>query len=385
MATIRPRKRRDGSVYYQVRYRVNGIESSTSLNDENDAIQLQEMIDRMGAMRALAALGLITSTTGFTVESWLIHHIEHLSGIEQRTRHEYLGIVTRDIVPVLGGFALENLTRDHVALWLESMRVSGAAAKTIANKHGLLSAALNAAVRAGHIPSNPAVGVRLPRSERGEMRFLSHEEFAALVAEIPDYWQPMIRFMVSSGARLSEVTALRPSDVNRAQSTVRIVRAWKRNPDGHEIGAPKTQRSIRTINVPKSVLDDLTYDNDWLFINSGRGARSRGGPVRASNLRVNVWVPAVERVWPSVDADGKALKHPPHPRLHDLRHTCASWLIQGGTPLPVVQAHLGHESIKTTVDRYGHLDRRNFSAAADIIGAALGAGIVGETPDTTRS
>ena len=42
-------------------------------------------------------------------------------------------------------------------------------------------------------------------------------------------------------------------------------------------------------------------------------------------------------------------------RVHDLRHTHASWLIAAGVPLPVIQRRLGHESITTTVDRYGHL------------------------------
>jgi integrase len=59
------------------------------------------------------------------------------------------------------------------------------------------------------------------------------------------------------------------------------------------------------------------------------------------------------------------------PRVHDLRHTCASWMIQAGVPLPVIQQHLGHESIQTTIGVYGHLDRRSAQAAADAIGSAL--------------
>jgi integrase len=46
-------------------------------------------------------------------------------------------------------------------------------------------------------------------------------------------------------------------------------------------------------------------------------------------------------------------------------------MIQAGVPLPVIQQHLGHESIQTTVDVYGHLDRRSVQAAADAIGEAL--------------
>jgi integrase len=43
------------------------------------------------------------------------------------------------------------------------------------------------------------------------------------------------------------------------------------------------------------------------------------------------------------------------PRIHDLRHSHASWLIAAGVPLPAIQRRLGHESITTTIDRYGHL------------------------------
>ncbi|KUI22004.1 hypothetical protein AU195_06795 [Mycobacterium sp. IS-1496] len=60
------------------------------------------------------------------------------------------------------------------------------------------------------------------------------------------------------------------------------------------------------------------------------------------------------------------------PRIYALRHTCASWLIQAGIPLPVVQQHFGHESIQATVGVYGHLDRRSAQAAANAIGAVLG-------------
>lgn len=102
----------------------------------------------------------------------------------------------------------------------------------------------------------------------------------------------------------------------------------------------------------------------WVLTNSGRGWR--GGPndpVRAQNLHTNVLVPALTR------AKEKGLTKRPRP--HDLRHTNASWLIQAGVPLPVIQRHLGHESIQTTVDRYGHLDRRTSRVVANVVGEAL--------------
>jgi len=62
------------------------------------------------------------------------------------------------------------------------------------------------------------------------------------------------------------------------------------------------------------------------------------------------------------------------PRIHDLRHTCASWMVMAAVPMPVVQQHLGHESINTTISLYTHLDRRSMEAAAVAIGQALTGG-----------
>ena len=68
-------------------------------------------------------------------------------------------------------------------------------------------------------------------------------------------------------------------------------------------------------------------------------------------------------------AKDKDLTKPP--RLHDLRRTNARWLIQAGVPLTVIQRHLGHESIQTTSDRHGHLDRKSSRVVAAVVGNAL--------------
>ncbi len=84
---------------------------------------------------------------------------------------------------------------------------------------------------------------------------------------------------------------------------------------------------------------------------------------------------AVEKVWPSKDADGHPLppdKRPPRPRIHDCGHTCASWLIAAGVPMATVSQYFGHESIKTTVGLYVHLDRTSMQAVADTMDQLVG-------------
>jgi len=102
------------------------------------------------------------------------------------------------------------------------------------------------------------------------------------------------------------------------------------------------------------VLDKLDYGNEWLFINRD------GGPVRYQGFRRRVWDKAVTRA-----------ELEPAPTPHDLRHTCASWMLNGGVPSSVVSRHLGHESIKITHDIYGDVDQASAALAADFMDSAL--------------
>jgi integrase len=273
--------------------------------------------------------------------------------------------VRRDITPFFGQLPLTALTPEDIGRWVQQLETTGNSPKTIHNKHGFLSGALAKAVPT-LIPSNPAAGRRLPRGsgDDDEMRMLSRQEFTALLEATTEYWRPLLEFMVASGARWGEVVALKPSDVDRASGSVKIRRAWKYSSAGYEIGPPKTKRSRRTIRVPAQVLDQLDYSHEWLFVNRD------GGPVRYQGFRRRVWDKAVARA---------QLDPPPTP--HDLRHTCASWMLTGGIPATVVSRHLGHESIKITVDIYGDVDQASAQMAADFMSGVLSAADVSPSPD----
>ena len=94
-------------------------------------------------------------------------------------------------------------------------------------------------------------------------------------------------------------------------------------------------------------------DSEWCFTNSV------GNPVRAQEFFNTGWKPAREKA--------QTLGLEKSPRVHDLRHTHASWLINQGHPLPVVQARLGHENISTTITMYYHVDQRAEQQAAATI------------------
>jgi integrase len=377
MASIRSRKRSDGTTAHSVLYVHAGQQTSVTFDTEHAATEFRDSINLLGSDRAMAAFGVTPTVraaariSGLTVADWVAKYIATRSGVAKSTLYDYEMYLRNDIAPTIGVIPLELLTHADVAGWVQSMK--GAAGKTIANKHGLLSAALNAAVRAELIPSNPAAGTRLPRTERPDMVFLTRPEFTCLLAGFTDRWVPLIEFLALSGARFGEVSALKPSDVDREAGTVRIARARKRTyikGAMYEVGPTKTKRSERTINLTHTVLDKLDYSGEWLFTNT------RGGPLQLSGWRTNVWYKSVAR------AQDLGLKK--KPRVHDLRHTCASWMIARGVPLPVIQLHLGHESISTTVNLYGHLDRSQAAAAAELIGADLYAPALDVSPEADQ-
>jgi integrase len=324
---------------------------------EEEARKFCATVNAIGPRRALEAWGFTDTVRQpanlLTVGEYLTRHIDHLTGLEEQTIRQYRAYLKNDIGPHLGDIPLSRLTREDIALWIKAIEVN-ASAKTVKNKRDFLGGVLNQAVKDAAIGSNPCTGVKLARSERKEMVFLTREEYGVIRDAVTAHWQPMVEFLVTSGCRFSEATALRPSDVDRTANTVRITKAWKKADAGYKLGPPKTARSVRTINVPVAVLDALDYSGDWLFLNRA------GGPVRTHGFNPRVWYPALQRA-----------QLEKRPRVHDLRHTCASWLIAAGVPLPVIQRRLGHESIETTVDVYGHLDRSSDQAAAEALGKML--------------
>ncbi|WP_069165745.1 tyrosine-type recombinase/integrase [Nocardia altamirensis] len=371
MSSIRPRTCKNGSAYFQVLFRHNGKQTSESFDSEGEAERWKGLLDLLGPNQALAMLyeeqDQDTEDLPPTIHDAFTEVIDGLTGIEPGTRNRFRRILVNDIEPFFGARSPVTVFSETViGRWINHLAENvGNAAKTIANKHGALFQILKRLARRGVIPSNPCEQTKLPRVVAKEMCHLEPEEFAALLAALPARWRLLVEFLVASGARWGEVTALRVRDINRKALTARIHKAWKYTGGKRKLGPPKTKKSTRTVNLPAQLVAKLPLDgrdlDEWLF------CVSSGEPISISHFYKDVWVPTRDALSlvPGNPVNGKA------PRIHDLRHTCAAWMLSAGVPIHVVQAHLGHESIKTTVDTYGHLDRRAAADAAAVIGEKL--------------
>ena len=365
MASTRIRQRSDGTLYTAVLFRENGIQRSLSFDDHAEALQVAKLIDRYGATEGKRIHGIQQAASTrdpsvLTVEQWLRQHIANLTGVEEATRSKYRRYVQHDIAPVIGDVPIVSLDRDtHIRPWVNALR---GAANTRHHKVTFLSGALNAAVESGKIPANPAHNVRTGTGERREPIFLTPAEFTTIRDNIPELWQPLATWLVTTGTRPGEAYALRVGDIDADAGTVRISRARKfGNSTETRIAAPKSRAGVRTVNVPRSTLDMLDLDRPA----SALVFTYKGKAVEHATFYHAAWKDAVKKAGWTPDR---------RPRIYDLRHTNASWLLNEGRPLIAVSRHLGHASIKITADTYGHLDRSSGALNADAIERLLGDG-----------
>ncbi|WP_457948340.1 tyrosine-type recombinase/integrase [Pseudarthrobacter sp. alpha12b] len=374
MASIKERPGKKGSSFL-LRWRYEGVPDNMTLPTREQAEIWKALLEANGHSLAAAQRAMDNAGLGGPTVVQLIHkHISLLTDVgpdqlgryKKSTTHHFDGTS-------LGRMPVAAVTHEDVVLWIKGMlakpgRKKGTTmrAKTLANHHGLLSAAFNTAELLGYREGNPCAGIRLPKdSEAGDqMRFLTKEEYNALDAVMDPFFRPFFGFLVDTGLRVGEATALfaEDFDLDGPTPTVRVNKAWKEDENSrYYIGPPKTKRSRRTVPLAGQTVDLVrarveAAGDDLVF------RLKRGGPIRSSSIYWRAWEPAWKKT--GVDPEKWA-------RIHDLRHTHASWMIAGGMDLFQLSHRLGHESTRTTDTRYAHLLPSSQKAGAAIATSAL--------------
>jgi integrase len=235
----------------------------------------------------------------------------------------------------------------------------GLSPSRIRQAYHLLSASLKAATRSGLIRTNPAMDVRLPKMEQREMLFLSSSEVVVLASTIEDQYRALVYVLGFCGLRIGEAIALNRSSINLMRSELRITESAT-DVNGTLMFGPTKTRQARTVAIPGAVQTQLEQHLESFTASSPDAlvfTSPRGEPIRLQNFRRRTWAPTLQRVGLPADL-----------RIHDLRHTAASILVNAGVPIKSIQEHLGHSSITVTMDRYAHLypeTRQSVAAALD--------------------
>jgi integrase len=255
-----------------------------------------------------------------------------------------------------------SIRRHDIRSWAATMARRGTGASTVQRAVHLLSASLAAAVDAEVLPANPAARLVLPSGAISQERYLTRDEYELLLAQMPTtHDQLIVHLLTYTGLRWGEMAGLHWDRVDLERGVLRVAETWDEK-DGAVAPYPKGKK-VRDVPIPgwlAALLDEQPRTKVC-------GQRHVAGRCR-SGLVLTTPGGSVLRnpKWSAVWREAVDLADIGEVRIHDCRHTYASWLIQAGVPLARVGQLMGHVSTATT-QKYAHLD----DAPADEVMAAL--------------
>lgn len=282
------------------------------------------------------------------------------------------------VLPRLGVKRVQEVRRSHVVDFVTAMRESTLAPESVRSYYGRLASLFAFAERDEVIALTPCRNVPLPAPQgRRKRPAVTPEQVHALGAALPERYRP-VAYLAALGLRRAEVFGLQVGDLDVTRHTLTVRRTVTPVRGQLVIGAPKTAKSARTIQLPESVsiflgqhlAEQGTAHTPGAFVVSA----PEGGPVRPDLFRRRVWAPACVSagLGAMVGPEGKEVYE--GLGLHDLRHAAVALMREAGVPVEVASRRLGHASIRTTMDVYGSLPESLDRQAADQLGDLLQSG-----------
>ena len=209
--------------------------------------------------------------------------------------------------------------------------------------HKALSSVFNFAVKYYKLPSNPArLAGAMGSTKSPTMHFWTLSQFKAFQTTLSpdDLHAVAFALLFYTGIRKGELLALTPADFDFDAGILTISKTYQRIKKKDVIQPPKTEKGNRRISLPPFILDMV---KDCF--------RRLNHPAKNQRIFDSITVTALLRALNR----GAKTAGLPHIRVHDLRHSHASLLIEQGFSPLVIKERLGHESIETTLNTYSHL------------------------------
>lgn len=327
--------------------------------------------------------GIPSVASSMKLGEYFDYWLENVVRVErgESTYSGYEVVIRRYLKPHLGNLKLNALAPAHVRTMLGKLRkqttVHGKklSARYIQNIFEVLRSALGNAVREELIGRNVAKLVQAPSRDHFEVDPMSETEARRFIKHITGHWlHALWLILITTGLRKGEVLGLAWSDINTTTGEFRVRRTVQRVRGELIFGKPKTKRSRRMLYLPPVCLAALKLHREKTSERmNGHWNPAPGQPddlvfiTRTGRVieprNVNTML---DRVLSKAKIDRS--------RVHDLRHTCATLLLMDGATTREVMDQLGHASITTTANIYGHVldaakrkmaDRMNQLAEAD--------------------
>lgn len=275
-------------------------------------------------------------------EFWELYKKDMRNRLRESTMSTKEYIVELKILPYFRDKSLSEIKPSDIREWQNEIIKQGYKDTYLKTVNNQLNAIFNYAVRYYELKFNPcAKAGSIGKSKADEMSFWTRVEFETFIEGVKDKTQSYVAFMVLfwTGMRMGELLALNYNCIDFEGNTIDITRTYQRLQGKDVITEPKTPKSKRKVVIPQ-FLSDLIKDyvshlygympTDRIFhmtkyfleCEMKRGCKNTG----------------VKKI-----------------RIHDIRHSHVSLLIDMGIPILEIRDRLGHEKIETTLNTYSHL------------------------------
>ena len=271
-------------------------------------------------------------------ETFALQWLENSTRRRASTTFRHKQILEMHVIPLIGAVPLNRISRENLQKLVKTWDQRGLKPRTIVRHLAVIKAIFNEAILSDLIDKNPAIKLDIPEVQNPERRALEMEEVEELLNTIDQFWRPHLYIAIATGMRWSELQGATMRSFDRRKQEIKVLQS-------------KTKAGIRTIKLTDTSMKMLTKH----LSQTGRNSSIMDGPLfttpegtilNYSNFRNRVFKPAVARIGL------------PNLRIHDLRRTTATLLIEGGCSVKELQTLLGHSESRTTLDLYSQSTER---------------------------
>jgi len=337
MGAIRKRGKHYVVDYYDATGRRRREAIGPNLHEAKQVLAEREWERRNGKFRLRRKSITMAEFTAKWDEDYLVVR-QQLGRLKESTLVGYRVNLRVHIQPFFGRTRLDEIGLPHVREFVKAMLAKQLKPATVLKAVAIVKEMFKHAVQWGYLDANPALYIERPRVEIEEMEILTPPEIRRLFEAAEEPVRTLLLCAVLTGMRRGELLGLKWEDIDFEGNRIHVRRALWRG----KFVTPKSRRSRRAIDMGptlKAALGRLPsrFKGEIVFTSP------EGGVMDPDNFSSRDWARVLRR---------SKLKRI---RFHDLRHTYASLLIAQGAHPKYIQVQLGHASIQTTLDRYGHL------------------------------
>jgi len=283
--------------------------------------------------------------------------------IRHSTYGQYKGHLENHLKPFFQDYNINRITYNKIEKFISYCLDNDMKIPTLKKILINLGAIMTYAVRKRYINYNPVGDVEKPKGQskhddNEEFNILTPPEIISFINAAPDMkHKTLFMAAVTTGLRQGELLGLKWTDIDWFNNQIHVNRTYNH----FQFYEPKTKMSKRKVDVPPQMMKQFkewkiacpANDLDLIFPNE------IGGPMSSLNMYNRKFLPCLK--------DAGLFKF----RFHDLRHTYASLLIDQEENIKYIQKQMGHASIKTTMDTYGHLMKDINKEAANRLGNSI--------------